>query len=128
MGQGQWIVIVNTAQLKENLKHIYCIVPIFRLLIVPSPTSSTVTIMKPTITVLLLSFLLFPAVDAYAEFRAGSAIVDVTPINFPVIVNGGMLSGSASQVKTRLNARAIVLDDGGIIGTGEVRVKPCKAV
>ena len=112
MGQGQWIVIVNTVQLKENLKHTYCIVPISSPLIVPSPTSSTVTIMKPTITALLLSFLLFPAVDAYAEFQAGAAIVDVTPINFPVIVNGGMLSGSASQVKTRLNARAIVLDDG----------------
>ncbi len=47
-----------------------------------------------------------------AEFRAGATVVDVTPIKFPVFVNGGMLSRSLEKVKTRLNARAIVLDDG----------------
>jgi hypothetical protein len=46
------------------------------------------------------------------EFRAGAAIVDVTPIQFPVLVNGGMLSRSADKVKTPVNARAVVLDDG----------------
>lgn len=49
---------------------------------------------------------------AKAEFRAGAAIVDVTPVQFPVFVNGGMLSRSVDQVKTPLNARAVVLDDG----------------
>ncbi len=47
-----------------------------------------------------------------AEFRAGAAIVDVTPETLPVLVNGGMLSRSVGTVKTRLHARAIVLDDG----------------
>ncbi|MCB1233052.1 MAG: hypothetical protein KDN19_22595, partial [Verrucomicrobiae bacterium] len=46
-----------------------------------------------------------------AEFRAGAAIVDVTPENLPVLVNGGMLSKSADQVKTRVNARAIAIAD-----------------
>jgi len=27
-----------------------------------------------------------------AEFRAGAAVVDVTPVQLPVIVNGSMLS------------------------------------
>ncbi|MFM7074414.1 MAG: hypothetical protein ACKO38_21710, partial [Planctomycetota bacterium] len=47
-----------------------------------------------------------------ADFRAGAAIVDVTPVEFPVLVNGGMLSNSGTKVKTPLNVRAIVLDDG----------------
>lgn len=47
-----------------------------------------------------------------AELRAGAAVVDVTPVEFPVLVNGGMLSRSVSTVKTPLNARALVVDDG----------------
>lgn len=54
----------------------------------------------------------FPSGDATAEFRVGATVVDVTPTQFPVLVNGGMLSRSADTVKTPLNARAIVLDDG----------------
>ena len=47
-----------------------------------------------------------------AEFRAGAAVVDVTPTQFPVFVNGGMTSRSATESVTPVNARAIVLDDG----------------
>ncbi|MBD3676296.1 MAG: hypothetical protein HUJ26_22525 [Planctomycetaceae bacterium] len=50
--------------------------------------------------------------SCFAEFRAGAAIVDVTPSKFPVFVNGGMRSRSADQVTTPVNARAIVVDDG----------------
>lgn len=49
---------------------------------------------------------------AHAELRAGAAVVDATPLQFPVLVNGGMLSRTASKVKTPINLRAIVLDDG----------------
>ncbi|MFO0905568.1 MAG: LamG-like jellyroll fold domain-containing protein [Pirellulales bacterium] len=49
---------------------------------------------------------------ASAELKAGAAIVDVTPTQFPVLVNGGMLSNKATKVKTPLHARALVLDDG----------------
>jgi len=48
--------------------------------------------------------------QARAELRAGAAIVDVTPEQFPVLINGGMTArrGEPRDVK----ARAVVLDDG----------------
>ncbi|MEZ6137999.1 MAG: LamG-like jellyroll fold domain-containing protein [Pirellulaceae bacterium] len=46
------------------------------------------------------------------ELQVGAAIVDVTPNQLPVLVNGGMTSRSVDQVKTHVNARALVLDDG----------------
>lgn len=46
------------------------------------------------------------------ELRVGAAVVDVTPEQLPVLVNGGMTARSETQIKTRINARAIVLDDG----------------
>ncbi len=56
------------------------------------------------------SVLFFPQV-ALAQLMAGAAIVDITPTQLPVIVNGGMTSHTASSIRTRLNARAIVLSD-----------------
>ena len=50
--------------------------------------------------------------SAEAQLRAGAAIVDITPQQLPVLVNGGMLSRSASEIKTHVNARAVVVDDG----------------
>ena len=47
-----------------------------------------------------------------AEVSVGAAIVDVTPLEFPVYVNGGMTSRSISEVNTPISARAIVIDDG----------------
>jgi hypothetical protein len=55
---------------------------------------------------------LAPLTATAGEFRAGAAVVDVTPIHFPVLVNGGMNSRTVDKVKTPLSARAIVLDDG----------------
>lgn len=60
----------------------------------------------------LLGFFLLGGSTAWADFRAGAAVVDVTPTQFPVLVNGGMLSKTADKVHSRLSARAIVLDDG----------------
>jgi len=50
--------------------------------------------------------------DVQAELRVGATVIDVTPLEFPVLVNGSMVSRSASTVKTPVNARVIVLDDG----------------
>ncbi|MFM8726117.1 MAG: hypothetical protein ACKON9_13460, partial [Planctomycetaceae bacterium] len=47
-----------------------------------------------------------------AALKAGVASVDVSPVKFPVIVNGGFLSAQANQVQDKLFARTIVLDDG----------------
>ena len=44
--------------------------------------------------------------------RAGAFAMDVTPTNFPVIVNGGFLAKTADKVHDRLHARWLVLDDG----------------
>jgi len=50
--------------------------------------------------------------ETRAEFKAGAAVIDVTPNKLPVFVNGGMTSRSIDKVKTRVNARAIVMSDG----------------
>jgi len=69
--------------------------------------------MKPTALTLVFCVVLLSApIEATAEFRAGAAVVDVTPPELPVLVNGGMTSRSADKVKATVNARAIVLDDG----------------
>ncbi|MEO1995320.1 MAG: hypothetical protein ABGZ17_08595, partial [Planctomycetaceae bacterium] len=47
-----------------------------------------------------------------ADFQAGAVVVDVTPTEFPVFVNGSMVSRSVSQVHTRVNARGLALADG----------------
>jgi hypothetical protein len=59
----------------------------------------------------ILGLGLISASPARAELKVGAAKVDVTPIQLPVLVNGGMLSRSVDQIKSRLHARAIVLDD-----------------
>jgi hypothetical protein len=56
--------------------------------------------------------LILSAQVARAELRAGAAAVDVTPTQFPVLVNGNMLSVSAQGSTSPVFARAIVLDDG----------------
>jgi Neutral/alkaline non-lysosomal ceramidase, N-terminal/Concanavalin A-like lectin/glucanases superfamily len=47
-----------------------------------------------------------------AQLQVGAAIVDVSPTQLPVIVNGGMTSNMAQEIRTRVNARAMVLSDG----------------
>jgi hypothetical protein len=50
--------------------------------------------------------------SAQAEFRAGAAVVDVTPTKLPVLVNGGMLGRYLDKVKTKVHARGIAFSDG----------------
>src|SRR5262249_47503074 len=45
-------------------------------------------------------------------FRAGAFAQDVTPLKFPISVNGGMQDRQATGVHDRLHARCLVLDDG----------------
>ena len=52
-----------------------------------------------------------PAADG-KRLRAGAAAVDITPEHFPVIVNGGVSEGLATEAVDRLHARGLVLDDG----------------
>lgn len=46
------------------------------------------------------------------SFRAGAYALDITPPEFPVIVSGGFLERTASEVSEPLYARTLVLDDG----------------
>ncbi|HLW64462.1 MAG TPA: hypothetical protein VKS79_04020 [Gemmataceae bacterium] len=45
-------------------------------------------------------------------FRAGAFAQDITPLKFPISVNGGMQDRLAKGVHDRLHARCLVLDDG----------------
>ena len=45
-------------------------------------------------------------------FRVGAFAADVTPVEFPVTINGGFLSASAGKANDRLHVRWLVLDDG----------------
>ena len=55
--------------------------------------------------------LALPTAAARAEFKAGAAVIDVTPPTLPVFVNGGMTTRSVGKVKTPVNARALVFAD-----------------
>lgn len=63
--------------------------------------------------ILAVAWLPFALLSAHAEggFRAGAAVVDVTPALLPVLVNGGMLNRSVGKVKTPVNARALAFAD-----------------
>ncbi|MSU49823.1 MAG: hypothetical protein EXS37_12190 [Opitutus sp.] len=49
--------------------------------------------------------------DPASSFRAGAAALDITPLTFPVRVNGGFLEKSVDKVVDRLHARAVVIEN-----------------
>src|SRR5262249_58854232 len=55
---------------------------------------------------------LWPPAAARAELKAGTAVVDVTPERFPVVVNGMFTERLANAAHDRVYARCLVLDDG----------------
>ena len=70
--------------------------------------------LQPFLTVVLL---LASTVPAFAQqpakkFRAGAYAQDITPMKFPISVNGGMSDRQATKAHDRLHARCLVLDDG----------------
>ena len=60
----------------------------------------------------LLATLLLLATTGLAEFRAGSAKVDITPKVWPVQLVGSFSERLADKAHDPLFARAIVCDDG----------------
>lgn len=73
-------------------------------------SNTSMPMKSPAIPLLACSLLLFLP-SARAAFRAGAAVVDVTPPKLPVLVNGGMLSRYVDKIKTPVNARALVVAD-----------------
>jgi len=67
---------------------------------------------RPSLSLFLVVVLHLCAHPVRAEFKAGAAVVDITPPKLPVLVNGSMLSRTVDKVNTRVNARALVLSDG----------------
>ncbi len=62
---------------------------------------------------IITSLFIFPlAVMHAAEFKAGAAAIDITPLQLPVLANGGMVSRSVDKIKTPIHARSIALADG----------------
>jgi hypothetical protein len=45
-------------------------------------------------------------------FRAGAYAINISPLQFPVIVNGGMTERTADKLTDPLHARCLVLDNG----------------
>ncbi len=66
------------------------------------------------ICVIVLGAILVPASAAEPEraFRAGAFAIDVTPVKWPISVNGGMADRQATRANDPLHARCLVLDDG----------------
>ncbi len=77
-----------------------------------SLTCCLATSSLPKALALACAFFDLCTLPTQAEFRAGAAVLDITPPNLPVLVNGGMLSRSVGKIKTRIHARALALDDG----------------
>ncbi|MFM9118464.1 MAG: hypothetical protein ACKOU6_20125 [Planctomycetota bacterium] len=73
-------------------------------------TPTTFTRWAPLLGGIIL-LLIWPQ-SVRADLQVGAAMTDVTPLHYPVLVNGGMTSNSANKAVTPLYARAIVVDDG----------------
>ena len=52
------------------------------------------------------------APEKIPPFRAGAAVVDISPPRFPVRVNGSFTERTADKIVDSLTARALALDDG----------------
>src|SRR2546430_10394757 len=52
------------------------------------------------------------AADKPPVLRAGAAVVDITPKEFPINMPGGHSANMAQSAHDPLNSRALVLDDG----------------
>jgi neutral ceramidase len=61
----------------------------------------------------LLAALLFCSLPSHAALRAGAAVADITPQEWPVRVIGGFTLVLADSAHDPLHARALVLEDGG---------------
>ena len=67
--------------------------------------------MRAHIYLLLMTVLAMPALPA-APIKAGAAVADITPTQFPVNMPGGFTGNEAKGAHDPLTARALVLDDG----------------
>ncbi len=67
--------------------------------------------MRAHIYLLLMTVLAMPALPA-APIKAGAAVADITPKDFPMNMPGGFSANAATSAHDPLTVRALVLDDG----------------
>ncbi len=68
--------------------------------------------LRPLLVLLTASATALCAADAAHVLRAGAAVADITPQDFPLNMPGGFSANTATSAHDPLNARALVLDDG----------------
>lgn len=90
-----------------------------------------------TVLLALASGHAIPVQGAPSALRAGAAAVDITPHEFPLNMPGGFSANMAESAHDPLHARALVLDDGGMmlamvvvdtLGLARVAVDEAKAM
>ena len=59
--------------------------------------------------ILLVGMLICSPGEVLAELRAGASVVDITPRQLPVIINGGFLERSDDRVSDPLQVRCLAL-------------------
>lgn len=64
------------------------------------------------VTILIISTPIAPGKERTKVFQAGAFAIDITPLELPVLVNGGVRERLADKVNDPLHARCLVLDDG----------------
>ncbi len=64
------------------------------------------------VVLLACNFLALPLSATGGELKAGAFAMDVTPLKFPISMNGNMQDTPAKKAADPLHARCLVLDDG----------------
>src|SRR5262245_51166819 len=70
------------------------------------------SILSIALSLLLSAFAFGDDKPAKRVFKAGAYAINVSPLKFPVIINGGMTERTADKITDPLHARCLVLDDG----------------
>ncbi|MCR9117235.1 MAG: hypothetical protein NXI22_09860, partial [bacterium] len=71
------------------------------------PISLRSILLTSLLTLLAMSNLAIAVDSPQRQFQAGAYAIDITPLELPVIVNGGMLSRTTDTIVDRLHARCL---------------------
>ena len=68
--------------------------------------------MRTCLTIFVLGAIAAPTASAQDGIKAGAFAMNVTPVRWPISVNGGMADRQATMANDPLHARCLALDDG----------------
>ena len=69
-------------------------------------------ISRQCVTFSFIAFIALFTPGIQADFKAGASMVDISPTQYPVRVNGSFTERSATEATDKLFAKALALDDG----------------